>query len=170
VAIVLPKLSRNYLSGRSRSSSIDEPELGVRLLSLQPCFLPGDVLEAEYSVVSPTTTSATEPSSHSLLSYIPRGESEGMQGLEISVIWYTEGKGTEDSGVHYFERITGSELQRKITNNSCNFSTKLPISPLSYEGQLLNLRWCVRLRLFTSKGNDVCAQVPFYLGHVTREV
>lgn len=149
--------------------------MSIRLLSLQPCFEPGDVLEGEYTITPSLLTDRIQRASN-LLAYVPRksnsnkNQPDGVQGLELSVIWYTEGKGTEDIGVHYFERFTANDIYQNVANRTCNFSTKLPWSPLSYEGHLMKLRWCVRARLFTTKGNDVCTQLPFYLGQVTREV
>ena len=175
MAVVLPKFSRNSLSSRSRNARSLEPSLSIRLLSLQPCFEPGDVLEGEYTIAPSLLTDRIQRASN-LLAYVPRksnsnkNQPDGVQGLELSVIWYTEGKGTEDIGVHYFERFTANDIYRNVANRTCNFSTKLPWSPLSYEGHLMKLRWCVRARLFTTKGNDVCTQLPFYLGQVTREV
>lgn len=174
MAIVLPKFSRNSLSGRSRTYRSVEPSLTIRLLSLQPCFEPGDQLEGEFAIAPALLADRSLRASNSL-AYVPRGlpaknQSEGIQGLEVSIIWYTEGKGTEDIGVHYFESLTSNEIYEKISNRKCGFSTQLPLSPLSYEGSLMKVRWCVRARLFTTKGNDVCTQLPFYMGHVTREV
>lgn len=133
------------------------------------------MLEGEYTIAASLLTDRIQRASN-LLAYVPRksnsnkNQPDGVQGLELSVIWYTEGKGTEDIGVHYFERFTANDIYQNVANRTCNFSTKLPWSPLSYEGHLMKLRWCVRARLFTTKGNDVCTQLPFYLGQVTREV
>lgn len=149
--------------------------MSIRLLSLQPCFEPGDVLEGEYSIAPFLLLDRVQRSSN-LLAYVPRsvaaknGSPNSVQGLELSLIWYTEGKGTEDIGVHYFERFSANDIYQNVANRTCNFSVKLPLSPLSYEGYLMKLRWCVRARLFTTKGNEVCTQLPFYLGQVTREV
>lgn len=174
MAVVLPKFSRNSLSSRSRNSRSLEPSLSIRLLSLQPCFEPGDVLEGEYTI-APALLAERIQRANNLLAYVPKtasvkSQADVVQGLELSVIWYTEGKGTEDVGVHYFERFTANDIFHNVSNRTCTFSTKLPLSPLSYEGHLMKLRWCVRARLFTTKGNDVCTQLPFYLGQVTREV
>ncbi len=175
MAIVLPKFPRHSLSSRSRNSRSLEPSLSIRLLSLQPCFEPGDVLEGEYSIAPFLLLDRVQRSSN-LLAYVPRGVAaknnapNSVQGLELSLIWYTEGKGTEDIGVHYFERFSANDIYQNVANRTCNFAVKLPLSPLSYEGYLMKLRWCVRARLFTTKGNEVCTQLPFYLGQVTREV
>lgn len=70
------------------------------------------------------------------------------QGLELSVLWYTEGKGDEDLTVHYFHRWSSSRLQELDLTVPQHFETKLPESPLSYNGHLFRIRWCTRMRLF----------------------
>ena len=95
---------------------------------------------------------------------------ESIDGLEASVLWSTEGKGSEDIGVHFFERLSGSQLSEGSLHLPHLMSTKLPLCPLSYEGRLMKIRWCVRLRLFLKGGREISAEQPFYLGHVTREV
>jgi hypothetical protein len=44
------------------------------------------------------------------------------------------------------------------------FATILPPSPLSYDGQIVKVCWCVRLRLFLPQGQETLAEVPFQLG------
>jgi hypothetical protein len=46
------------------------------------------------------------------------------------------------------------------------FSVALPASPLSYEGILIKLRWCVRVRVFLKSGKNYFAELPFRLGNV----
>ncbi len=86
-----------------------------------------------------------------------------IDGLEASVMWYTEGKGDEDLNVHHFRRWSDAQLQELDLGESHGFQCSLPLTPLSYEGTLLRIRWCVRLRLFCSVGRDSVAQVPFQL-------
>lgn len=88
---------------------------------------------------------------------------EGIRAIEISVLWHTEGKGDEDMEVHYFRRISvdspdGNQLDRPI-----EFGVKLPPSPLSYEGQIMKIRWCARARVFPHKGNQVVLERRFFL-------
>lgn len=151
MAIVLPKIpGRSSSSSPSRFARKTEPALGLRLLSLQPCLEPGDVLEFEYS--------------------IKRTPAETVDSLEASVLWHTEGKGSEDIGVHLFERLSGQELSNQPIDRPRVLSTALPCSPLSYEGRLLKIRWCVRLRLFLKNRREISTEQAFYLGHLTREV
>jgi hypothetical protein len=150
VAIVLPKFSRRGTPVRERSTRRTEPAIGLRLLTLHPGVEPGDTLDFEFS--------------------IHRVPAASIDGLEASVLWYTEGKGSEDIGVHFFERLTGDQLHENSLQQPRQMSTKLPMCPFSYEGQLMKIRWCVRLRLFLKGGREISAEQPFYLGHATREV
>jgi hypothetical protein len=83
------------------------------------------------------------------------------QGLEVSVLWYTEGKGDEDLTVHYFHRWSAVRLQELDLEVPQYFETRLPESPLSYNGHLLRIRWCTRMRLFLSDEPEVVVQEPF---------
>jgi len=83
--------------------------------------------------------------------------------VETSVLWYTEGKGEEDLQVHHFERLGAAELLIRQLSEDQPFATRLPYSPLSYDGQLLRIRWCVRLRIFLAGGDELMAQQLFCL-------
>lgn len=86
--------------------------------------------------------------------------------IELSVLWYTEGKGDEDFGVHEFRRVTIDDRGGSGGRYTGRFSVVLPRSPLSYEGQIVKLRWCVRVRAFLTHGREVLGQVRFRLGCV----
>lgn len=88
-----------------------------------------------------------------------------VSSVEMSILWYTEGKGDEDLGVHYFEEHTiGGQAPHRVAWRP--FSTKLPNSPLCYDGPLIKIRWCVRVRVFLETGKDVVGEKHFRLGHV----
>jgi hypothetical protein len=93
-----------------------------------------------------------------------------ISAVEVSVVWLTEGKGTEDLGVHFFQRLTGNSLAASDWSIPQKVQVPLPDSPLSYEGRLLKISWCVRVRFYLNDGTELVAQQPFYLGTVTREV
>ncbi len=86
-----------------------------------------------------------------------------IQSLETSVMWYTEGKGEEDFKVHAFRRYGMAELAAMELSEPQILEAELPYSPHSYEGQLLRICWCVRLRLFLQGGDEIVAQHPFLL-------
>lgn len=90
---------------------------------------------------------------------------ENVRAVEHSILWYTEGKGEEDLGVHHFQRITdATALRGMVTTGS--FGTELPASPLSYEGVIVKVRWCVRVRLFFDGGRDFVSEHEFVLGEI----
>lgn len=91
---------------------------------------------------------------------------EEIQSVEASVLWYTEGKGEEDMGVHYFERRLPHDAEDEDLRQLRRFRTRLPNSPLSYSGAIFSLRWCVRVRLFLRRGRDFLQEQPFTLGSV----
>ena len=148
MAIVLPKFSRNRVPSRSHQTG--QSAVMIRLLGLQPTYMSHDVLEFEYRV-----------------SNIPQ---DSIAAVEVSVVWLTEGKGTEDLGVHFFQRLTGNSLAVSDWSVPQNVQVPLPDSPLSYEGRLMKISWCVRVRFYLNDGTEMVAQQPFYLGTITREV
>ena len=99
-----------------------------------------------------------------------RYEIDGLGGerptaIEQSVLWYTEGKGEEDLGVHFFNRITAREALEPAAAAG-SFATVLPASPLSYEGLIVKIRWCVRIRIFFAGGRDFVSEHTFDVGDI----
>jgi hypothetical protein len=95
---------------------------------------------------------------------------EGREGdltdaIEHSVLWYTEGKGEEDLGVHFFQRVADRAL-RGPRGLSGDFATTLPKSPLSYEGLIVKVRWCIRVRVFYEGLRDYVSEHVFEMGGV----
>jgi hypothetical protein len=88
------------------------------------------------------------------------------RAAELSVLWYTAGKGDEDMFVHYFDRIVDEPARRLDLRVPHRFATDLPASPLSYDGEIVKVCWCVRLRLYLSQGDESVIEVPFRLGNV----
>lgn len=125
----------------------------LRLVGLQPCYEPNQPLEFEYR-----------------LSKLSAEKIDKLTAIESSVLWTTEGKGTDDLGVHFFQRITGISLIGQDWTVPRRLRSMLPSSPLSYEGTLLKIRWSVRVRAFLNDGTDIVAEQPFYLGALTREI
>lgn len=90
---------------------------------------------------------------------------DAVRALERSVLWYTEGKGEEDLGIHHFERIEGAvRLAEAIPAGT--IALRLPGSPLSYEGIIVKIRWCVRVRLYFAAGRDFVSEHVFEIGDV----
>ena len=89
-----------------------------------------------------------------------------IQAVEASVVWYTEGKGEEDMGVHFFERRVPADCDDGDLRPMRRLRTRLPASPLTYTGAILSIAWCVRVRLFVRKGREFVLEQPFTLGSV----
>jgi hypothetical protein len=89
-----------------------------------------------------------------------------VKAVEVSVLWYSEGKGDEDLAVHEFWRRDEEQGDLQDPRRSERFATTLPDSPLSYDGAILKLRWCVRVRAFLQRGKEIVAQKEFRLGEV----
>ena len=122
-----------------------EPTIVIRLEDDRRLHRPGEPLCGEY--------------------WIESLESEQVKAIEASVLWHTEGKGDEDLAVHEFWRRDAADSPIEPRRPE-RFSTTLPNSPLSYEGQIVKVRWCVRVRVFPSRGKEIVAEKGFQLGEV----
>ena len=85
--------------------------------------------------------------------------------IERSALWYTEGKGEEDLGICFFERITDAE-HLPPTQRQGEFAFRLPASPMTYEGTIVKIRWCVRVRLFFKGRRDFVSEHVFDVGEL----
>jgi hypothetical protein len=123
-----------------------QPLISIQIDHRQQVFEPGDVLSGAFQI------DAVEPAE--------------LRAVEVSVLWFTEGKGDEDLAVHYFERLTSADVPELNLHEWRRFQTILPNSPLTYEGVLVKICWCVRVRAFLRAGRDFVAEKSFLLGHV----
>ena len=62
-----------------------DPTISIRLIGDTEHYEAGDILSGEF--------------------FVDTDDPESIRVVEISVLWYTEGKGEEDLDVHFFERI-----------------------------------------------------------------
>ena len=86
--------------------------------------------------------------------------------VELSILWHTMGKGEEDFAVHHFKRYGNGQKRIEELELPQQFEATLPQSPLSYEGVLLKVCWCIRVRVFFPKKKDVLQEATFQLGNV----
>jgi hypothetical protein len=121
------------------------PRIDVHFDQPQHSYAPGDLVVIRYHVRD------VDP--------------DRVRGIEQSVVWYTEGKGEEDLGVHAFTRLDERAAHRVVADGS-EFSVRLPASPLSYEGVIVKIRWCVRVRLFFGSGRDFVSEHEFEVGGI----
>ena len=96
---------------------------------------------------------------------------EGSQGqsiraAELSILWYTTGQGEEDFEIHHFERLVDEPGQPLDLRTPRRFAVLMPPSPLSYEGRIVKVCWCVRLRLYPRQGTETVEEAAFRLGEV----
>ena len=121
------------------------PLISIRLDQPLRAYQPGEEIQCQYQV--------------------DRVDPAHIQAMEVSVLWCTEGKGEEDLGIHYFERhVPGQETPDLRTFRE--FSITLPLSPLSYEGIIIKIQWCTRVRIFLRNGNEHIHDQPFLLGNI----
>ena len=123
-----------------------EPTVVIRLDGRQPVCRPAETLSGQYWIES-----------------LAAGT---LKALEVSVLWHSEGKGDEDMAVHEFWRRDADDGPPIEPSRPERFSTTLPNSPLSYEGRIVKLRWCVRVRAFPYRGKELLGEKAFQLGSV----
>jgi hypothetical protein len=123
-----------------------DPLLSLCIVGPSRTFSAGDELVCEYQI------DAVDPAD--------------IQAVEMSVLWSTEGKGEEDLGVHFFERRLPADTDDGDLRLLRRLRIRLPNSPLSYRGAILNIHWCARLRLFLRRGREFVVEQPFTLGSV----
>jgi hypothetical protein len=125
---------------------VSDPTVVIRFDGNGRVYCPQEVLAGEY--------------------WLPALPACHVKAIEVSVLWYTEGKGDEDFAVHEFWRRESHAGDAIDPSQPTRFQTTLPHSPLSYEGQIVKLRWCVRVRAFLHRGKEVLGEKNFRLGEV----
>ena len=145
------RAARNATDGNDVEEAKIEPNIEINFEKNRTVYLPGDFLICEYMVELP-----------------PDFEFSELKAIETSVIFVTEGKGEEDIGVHFFERRQQRSLTGDTFKQTQRLSTVLPASPLTYDGEILNIHWCVRVRLFLEDGHRVTQDKLFRLGTVEK--
>ena len=85
--------------------------------------------------------------------------------VDILVFWQSMGKGETDRGVQHRESRTVPDGE---TTDSAGgeFSILLPASPVTYNGVLIKIAWCMEIRVHAGRDLQCEATIPFQLGHV----
>src|SRR5262245_12628677 len=78
---------------------------------------------------------------------IPGGPPTDTRSVELSVLWHTSGKGTEDIGVIFYRAWKVDDGTLAELPNPHTFAVPLPRAPWSYDGELIKIHWLARLRL-----------------------
>ncbi|MCH8045884.1 MAG: hypothetical protein IID44_19400 [Planctomycetes bacterium] len=126
---------------------MNAPLVSLSFFQQQRVFVPGSVLSCEFQI------DAVRP--------------DDLEAVELSVLWFTEGKGEEDLDVHFFDRHEREDDERPALHVLRRFETMLPNSPLSYQGTIVKINWCVRVRLFLTGEREHVEDFPFHLGAVS---
>ncbi len=71
-----------------------------------------------------------------------RAEGDAVESVVVSLLWYTEGKGTED--VDIVEQV---DVEYPSVHGSREFSFRLPDFPWSFSGTLVSVVWAVEASL-----------------------
>jgi hypothetical protein len=123
---------------------MSRPEIDLRLEQTE--YQPGDLLAGAF--------------------VIEAGAEDELAVLELSVLWHTTGKGEEDLGVIHFEDWQPAEGRPFDRSRPYGFEVHLPRTPLSYDGFLIKIHWCVRVRARWAGGGQTLREAPFRLGEV----
>lgn len=107
-------------------------------------FLPGESLSGRYRIVG------LDPAA--------------LLMVRLSVHWFTDGKGNQDLGVHWSEERP-ADAAAPATEGT--FAVPLPCSPLSYDGVLMKIVWCVQVKATPRSGKALVGETYFHLGEVT---
>ena len=126
------------------------PKLSVELQRRGGVFSPGEMLCAKVQILE--------------------AEKTAVEAVECSVLWFTVGKGEEDLAVHHFQRYDFPAGKKELVDQPLAIECTLPASPLSYEGVIVKICWCVRARLFLHGGHEIALDAPFRLGTVRAAV
>ena len=120
-----------------------DPLLSIQIYHDPPVYRPGDLMRFDYQIDA-----------------VPQEE---LTAVEASILWMSEGKGDEDIGVHFFERRVPADAEDGDLRPLRSRYVTMPNSPLSYQGDLFQLRWLVRIRIFLKSRKDFCVEQPFVL-------
>ena len=82
-----------------------------------------------------------------------------VERVELSVLWYTDGKGDMDQGVIHHETLAKGETLS--AQRAFPFKVQLPNEPWSYNGNLIKLHWVVRVRVYPAKGKPWAGEEEF---------
>lgn len=84
------------------------------------------------------------------------------QGVEIRVLWYTEGKGRRNEGVVETWRFDINQITPE-QGFSEGFTVSLPSAPWSYAGHFINIVWAVHVKIDIALSPDINREARFLL-------
>ncbi|MBQ2620814.1 MAG: hypothetical protein IJF84_05695 [Thermoguttaceae bacterium] len=119
------------------------PQINIFLDSKDYIYHPGDCVTGHYRILDVKT--------------------DQINSVELSVLWHTEGKGDEDMTVIDYHILSRQREDWINPHNPGKIDTVLPSEPLSYEGQIIKIRWLVRVRMTLVSGEEIIAERGFFL-------
>lgn len=128
------------------SSPTLTPQINIFLDSKDYIYHPGDCLTGSYRILDV--------------------ETDQINSVELSVLWHTEGKGDEDMTVIDYHALSRQREDWINPHNPVKIETTLPSAPLSYEGQIIKIRWLVRVRMTLVSGEEIIAERGFFVKKV----
>lgn len=87
---------------------------------------------------------------------------QAPKAIEVRLLWFTRGKGTEDAGV-----VETVRFEQPQATEARPFQLQLPLAPYSFSGKLISLLWAVELVVLPSKES---ARVEFVLAPEGQEI
>lgn len=121
-----------------------EPDVTIRFAQGRRTYAPGEGVAAEIRVAN--------------------WRAIDCRRAEASVVWHTAGKGDEDLHVHELRALPVSGADAVDLSSPYRLEATLPECPLSYDGVIVKVCWCVRLRLLLPGYRSVAFEAPFRLG------
>ncbi len=91
-----------------------------------------------------------------------RAEGDSIESVLVSLLWYTEGKGTEDVGI-----VEQVEVDHPSMQGGHDFSFRLPDFPWSFSGTLVSLVWAVEASV---EPDGAVERVPLVSAPGAREI
>lgn len=89
-------------------------------------------------------------------------ESIRCQGVEIQVLWYTEGKGRRNEGIVQSWRYDVKHIGPGQGFTEA-FNCTLPSAPWSYAGHFINIVWTVHVKIDISLAPDINRESRFLM-------
>jgi hypothetical protein len=85
-----------------------------------------------------------------------------LTDIELRLIWYTEGKGDQDSQIVETARFNSPEPAE-----GRGFNVRVPQGPFSFSGKLISLLWALEV---VAQPNDRAERLPITVSPTRREI
>ena len=142
VAIVLPKFSRRRPSTGLAAET--QPAVNISLCREDGVYEAGGTLTAKWRI-----------------SRVPLDRGPRARGF--GDVAHRRQRGRGPSRPSLSPRGREPDSSGRAWPMSSRSSVGCPLTPLSYHGRLISVRWCIRLRLFLADGREIVAEQPFHL-------